>query len=358
MSEPKTIVLTAVRNEEWIIRLFLQVMSHVADHIIVADQGSTDRTRAICREFPKVILIDNDSPTFNEPERQTLLIETARRLFPEPRLLLTFDADDIPSGNLFEDPEWKSILQAPPGWPVLLQNICLYGSSKEYRTNQPNMYGVSYLPYAMIDNNAPHFGEPIHTPRVPFRRDVPPIRLKNVVSMHYQFVDVQRAMAKQRWYMCYERLRFPEKSPLKIINNYRWVIWDVHTWAPRVSPSEWILGWEQRSVNLADITRPKYFWWTWEILRLFKQYGGAHFADLPIWDYDWEAARKDGLTQGISGLPERAVRDPRSRQTQLAHHLLRKWGADGCPRFIPKSLFMKEMGMLFDRATIKGASTS
>lgn len=356
MSEPKVIVLTAVKNEEWIIGLFLKAMSHIADNIIVADQGSSDNTRTICKEFPKVILINNDSAFFNEPERQTLLIQTARRLFPEPRLLLTFDADDIPSGNLFNEPEWRSILQAPPGWPIMLQNVCLYGSPSEYRTNQSTMYGVSYLTYGMIDNNEPHFGDPIHTARIPFRRDVPPILLENVVSMHYQFVDKERALTKQRWYMCYERLRFPKKSSLDIISNYRWVLWDVHTWSSRPSPKEWMLGWAQRNVNLEDVTESQYFWWTWEILRYFNQFGELHFADLPIWDFDWETARKCGILQGIPGLPERIVRDPRSQQIKVAHQLLRRWDSNHQSKFIPKSLIEGGLNKLLDHVELKGAN--
>lgn len=326
MGRPTVIVLTAVKNEEWIIRQFLQVMSCIADHIVIADQRSTDHTRSICQEFPKVTLIQNDCATFNEPERQSLLIETAREMFPGPRLLLTFDADDIPSANIIGDPEWEAVLHAPPGVPVLLQNVSLYGSPYEYRTNRADAWGVSYLPYGMIDNDAPHSGRLIHTPRLPYRRDVLPIRLRNVVSMHYQFVDVQRAMAKQRWYMCYEHLQFSEKTALEIASDYRWTIWDVHTWPSRVSPPEWLEGWQQRGIDLVDVARPKYSWWTWEVLQLFEKYGVARFADLPVWDYDWEAARKDGLLLGVSGLPDRSVRDPRSCRTRMRHYLWRTRG--------------------------------
>ena len=46
---PTVIVICAVRNEAWILPRFLAVASHIADHIIVADQGSTDGSRDICR---------------------------------------------------------------------------------------------------------------------------------------------------------------------------------------------------------------------------------------------------------------------------------------------------------------------
>ena len=339
MSEPKVVVLTAVRNEEWIIGLFLRAMSHVADHIVIADQHSTDRTRSICREFDKVVLIDNDSPNFNEPERQALLINTARRLFPGPKLLLRLDADDIPSGNLFSDPEWRGLLHAPPGAPIELQNVCLYGSPNEYRTDRPDMYGVSFVAYGMIDSGRPYSADqPMHTPHLPFQPSATPHRLKNVVSMHYQFVDVERAVMKQRWYMCYERLRFPQKSALAIINGYRWVLWDVHKWPPLVSVREWSAGWEQRGVNLADVVVSKHHWWTWEILRLFDEFGEDRFEGLPIWDYDWEGARQVGLAQRVEGLPQRAVRDPRPPQVKIAHCMLEARAGDASQRIKTGSL--------------------
>ena len=328
MNKPKIIVLSAIKNEEWIIRRFLQVMSQIADHILIADQKSEDTTRAICAEFPKVVVVENESESFNEPERQKLLIETARKLYPGPRLLLSFDADDIPSANILDDPEWAAVLHARPGVPILLQNVCMYGSPNNYRSQGTDSYGVSYLPYAMIDNGAPHSGLPIHSPRLPFRRDVPPIRLNKVVSMHFQFVDSNRAMAKQRWYMCYERLRFPNKSSFEILNDYRWVIWDVHTWPDRETPREWLSGYEKIGIDLADVQRQNYFWWTWEVLRFFFQYGEQTFAELPIWDYDWEEARNNGIIMGITGLPNREIRDPRSNRTRFAHWILSRWGSE------------------------------
>mgnify|MGYP000249071316 CR=1 FL=1 len=88
---PKIVVITPVKNEAWILERFLSVTSQFADYIIVADQNSTDSSVAICKKFPKVILIENKSGQFNEAERQLLLIQTARELIcllytsPSPR---------------------------------------------------------------------------------------------------------------------------------------------------------------------------------------------------------------------------------------------------------------------------------
>jgi hypothetical protein len=335
------ICLTATKNEDWIIHLFLQVMSHIADHIIILDQNSTDDTRNICKRFDKVILLENKSPVFNEPERQKMLIDAARKLFPNEKLLLTFDCDDIPSANILYSKEWEEIIQvASPGAAINLQNICLYGSPYEYKTNRINIRGLSYIPYGMVDNNLPHAGANIHTPRIPFSRNIPAIELKEIVSLHYQFVDVNRALAKQMWYMCYEKLTSPNIPSKKIIERYDWTMRQVHKWKPQKCPQEWYTGWENLGIDLNGTKKQKYFWWTWDVLRYFDKFGEIYFKDLPIWDYDWEKARKEGIESGIESLPQRTISDPRSNYLKIKYFFYNKYfPAKSAIEIIPKPLY-------------------
>src|SRR5437660_66806 len=67
------ICVTPVRNEEWILERFLLCASLWADYIIVADQGSDDDTPRIAASHPKVTLIENSSPAYDEAARQKLL---------------------------------------------------------------------------------------------------------------------------------------------------------------------------------------------------------------------------------------------------------------------------------------------
>jgi glycosyltransferase involved in cell wall biosynthesis len=92
---PKIVVITPVKNEAWILDRFLAVTSQFADCIIIADQNSTDGSLTIYKNYPKVILIQNESEQFNEAERQILLIQKARELVPEHKILLALDADEI-----------------------------------------------------------------------------------------------------------------------------------------------------------------------------------------------------------------------------------------------------------------------
>ena len=54
----KVIALLPVRNEAWVLPHTLSCLSGFCDVIIVSDQDSTDESRAICRRFAKVALLD------------------------------------------------------------------------------------------------------------------------------------------------------------------------------------------------------------------------------------------------------------------------------------------------------------
>ena len=53
------VVLTPVKNEEWILDNYIQVTSNFADLIIIADQFSSDKSREIASNYDKVLLIKN-----------------------------------------------------------------------------------------------------------------------------------------------------------------------------------------------------------------------------------------------------------------------------------------------------------
>ena len=63
---PLIVVLTQVRNDAWVLRAFLEATSLWADYIIIADRMSTDGSREIAQDYPKVILIDNHRIEINE----------------------------------------------------------------------------------------------------------------------------------------------------------------------------------------------------------------------------------------------------------------------------------------------------
>ena len=92
-TRPTFVVLTPVRNEAWILRAFLEAASLWADHIIIADQMSTDGSREIAKEYPKVILVDNDRKEMHQAATRRLLFEEAKKIEGVP---VVFDIRVLP----------------------------------------------------------------------------------------------------------------------------------------------------------------------------------------------------------------------------------------------------------------------
>lgn len=167
----------------------------MGDYIIVADQGSTDGLRDIAASFPKVILIDNPSKEFNEPEGQKILLEEARRI-PGRRLIIALDADEFITANFLTSPEWDAIQNIPVGtlvkfqWAVVLPDLLSY------------WLWPWELPLGNMDDFSQHKGNPIHSPRIPLPNEALTISLREIKLMHYNRTDPERTLSIVRWYQC------------------------------------------------------------------------------------------------------------------------------------------------------------
>ena len=164
--KPKLICLTPIKNESWILELFLKSASLWADHIIIADQNSTDNSREIVKNFAKATLVDNKSDIFNETDRQKLLINEARKI-PGPKILISLDADELISPNIFKSKEWESMLSLKPGTVLYFQ---LYNLRPDFQTYWAHNY---YTPLGYVDDGSEHQGLDIHSPRIPISKESP-----------------------------------------------------------------------------------------------------------------------------------------------------------------------------------------
>lgn len=305
IEQPNIFCLTPVKNEEWILKAFLSTTSIWADTIIVADQFSTDRSRDICRFFDKVTLISNPDTRFNEPERQKLLIETARS-FPEPRVLIALDADEMLSANVLGSPQWKTALKQPPGTIIEFPRVNLWEDTKHF-------FHIGYHPFGYVDDGHTYQGTTIHSARMPLPTSAPRFRIEDVVILHFQFCNMPRMKSKHRWYRCYERITFPKKSSESINWLYSWMYRNERTLKP--SNPSWFGLYSDIGIDLSKFSDTEYYWWDWEILRMFGVYGQKVFEDLDIWDVDWERMRQYGLQIQKRAMPEQAI-----RQSTLARY--------------------------------------
>ena len=277
MSKATVVCLTPVKNEEWILERFLQAASIWADVIIVADQNSSDRSREIVKSFNKARLINNTNPDFNEPERQKLLIDESRRI-PGKKLLIALDADEFLSGGAWETEEWQSMLEQKEGtifrfkWPFITNDFKHFWNGDKCTQ-----------PFACIDSDdLHHIGSEIHSCRIPTLNCTQEIDIDSFSVMHFQFTDWKRMESKHRWYQCYERINFPEKSPVEIFRRYSHM-YSVSQSDLKKIPNEWFSAYSLEGV---DPTATKFlpdYYWDKEVQRMVEEYGSEKFKyiDLP-----------------------------------------------------------------------------
>lgn len=309
MQAPSVICLTPVKNEEWILEKFLHCASLWADNIILADQRSTDSSRAIAAKFSKVIILDNDRTSYNEGYHHQLLLDAARQL-PSPRLLIAIDADEFLTPNFQTSTEWQAMLHASPGtvvnfrWANIRPNMKQYWSPPEKK------------PFGFMDDGSSFQGGTMHSGRIPIPPHAQSLSLAEIQVMHYQYTDWNRMESKHRWYQCMERVMYPEKSPVNMYRQYHHM-YAVNSKDLKDVPELWYEGYASLGIDMKNILKEKQYWWDREVLELFQKYGREKFAQESIWDIDWNqiAAR-----HSIGGTVDAS--DPRTMFEKFFHKYL------------------------------------
>ena len=302
-NRPLITVLVPIKNEEWSLERFLSVTSQFADHILIADQGSTDRSTEICRRFPKVHLFPNPSPIYDESQRQHLLIDEARRVVQGQRLLLALDADEVLAADAPDTEGWKKMLNAAPG-------TIIHIFKPDLRSPVTNCLRIS-KPWVLgyMDDGAPHSGYTIHSTRVPSPPGHPVLVLDDVNVLHYNLVRPRALRAKFRRYCALEHLGKLSNWYRRTINYRKSMDWSL-AGERGTSPESWFLGWERKGIDMRTIVDSEFYMHDVEVLRLFKKHGLSFFRFDDIWDLDWEKCRQWALAKGLSEIPTEVIPAP------------------------------------------------
>lgn len=217
-SKPAKIVgLVPGRNEEARIAYCLSALSKVTDAIVFLDDCSDDNTvsvvESIAAECQVEKIITKSSWYRDEPGDRNALLQVGRAIGGTHFVVI--DADEMLTGNcLVEDQLRVRILEMKPREQLSLHWIQLWRSLEEYRTDVGSKWTDNYKRCIFCDDGrALYRSDFIHTSRIPklkgrrYRLDN-----LNLGLLHFQFVNWDNLILKQRWYRCLERVRDPQKS--------------------------------------------------------------------------------------------------------------------------------------------------
>jgi glycosyltransferase involved in cell wall biosynthesis len=288
----KKIVLMPIKNEEWILEKSLSCASLWADHIIIADQGSTDRTIEICKKFEKVFVIENSSQTYNEHERRQLLLNAARN-FEGNNLIFNLAADEIVTANITDEDLFAKVFSSSfAGVGFSFPWVHLWRSQKEYR-NDNSMWSWARLPCAFIDDRQTNFQQGFaHLSRIPESYIASIKEINEIKILHYQFVDWEAMLLKQRWARVLEfEHGFNDTGALLLslkLNNKYYVTKDERDIHLDVVPQEWVKNFPEVPIY------PNLDHWRYdETLVRIKKMGPHLLRWLDIWDCEWGSGVRD-----------------------------------------------------------------
>lgn len=300
---PLHIVMTPVRNEAWVLRAFLTATSAWADYIVIADQMSTDGSRAIYKEFPKVTVIDNTNPEFNEAERQAMLVAKAREIAAgRDTLLWGLDADEIIAADAFETDDWKEIMNSQPGavfwfrWAQLTHDKHHYFNTKD--------------PYPWLfhdDGVEPHgnYVRAMHSMRIPYPKDEHDMHyVKDFRVLHLGPAPLNRVKSKERFYMFVD-WQVNHTNPVSLGRSY--IGSNAYPDEQRDLPDSMIYtlekdGWDMWSMIDLD---EEHSWMDDYIVEHLNKYPMKQMSKLPLWTPEF--------------LQSYQLKDPRSWYIKLFH---------------------------------------
>lgn len=305
---PLLIVMTPVRNEAWVLRAFLEATSLWADHIIIADQMSTDGSREIAKEYPKVILIDNNRPEMHMAATRRLLFEEAKKIEGE-KILFALDADEFLSGDFVHTEDWRKILESKPDDSFCWRWMNLKGGNPQLYFAGPHFYWAVHESPVLWEGEFPdNF---IHEWRLPWSPNADgshSFNLDDFYSIHLARVHQNRQKNKERFYQVSTLGQNPKKSSVSLYRQYHTEedlqVLQVPFDAYKFYESKGLDIWQY--VDLHD----EGAYYTSEILRYFERDGIGKYAMLDIWDKDW--MKRNGVT------------DPRTKLHKLFQYYLKK----------------------------------
>ncbi len=266
-----------VKNEGWILDTTLSNLSPLVDHIIIANQSSTDNTLEICRKYPNVRVISNDYEGHSNKIRWVLLNEA--RTIGGQNLIICLDADELISKSTIEKLKSES-LRLGVGSSFSLPWIQLWKGYTEYRVD--NGWKDNFKAIAFYDDNISKYAENFvindHTSRIPevYLSNINP--LPDFPLLHFHFVAIKRSKIKQAWYKCSELI--DGKKSARYI-NYKYSVSDGKA-DPETAktPDRWISDLtlpEVSKIDTEDDIRVS------EIMKWFEAYGIGFFEPLDIW---------------------------------------------------------------------------
>ncbi|CAA6693603.1 MULTISPECIES: glycosyltransferase family 2 protein [unclassified Lentimonas] len=283
-SDQKIIVIAPVKDEEWILERFLWACSQFADHIILLNQQSTDRTVEIIGDFEKAMVFNNPSPVYDEAYRTEFLVGKVRELYGLGNLIIALDADEIPTYPSLNIRLWESLKRQPLGTTIVFSKPDLLSQPMRYLPAPTN------FPLAYVDDGADTEKKLIHNRRIPGTASGPQYVCSSIIVLHFARVRQSEYFARQAMYCVIENVNRSKNLRLRTLYYSRQSFLKKDREAGVVVPDEWSRGYLEQGIDLYGYRTDPYNEFHRKVLEHFEEHGTKRFWMDDIWWEDWQAA--------------------------------------------------------------------
>lgn len=300
-ADRQIVALVPIKDEAHLLEVFLGLTLQFADHVILADQGSSDGSRSIAEKFDAVTVIENNSALFDNAARSELLIATARKIFGTRTVLFAIDADELFCPTLEARREITLVRQLPAGTSLYMDKPSFVASTRRWVE-----YG-SVFPLGYVDNGYNFTGTTFHTRRVPFDPKGGEYRCHSIKFAHLDALDWEAMLSKRRLYSVRER----DAEGVKLTTRWKRnsVLFLSYLDIEATPVDEKIMDSFRRvGVDVSTLRRERPLWWDIEVLRRFKKFGFKRYRWDDIWYHNWEGVLREVKTTGLEQLPGRIER--------------------------------------------------
>jgi glycosyltransferase involved in cell wall biosynthesis len=259
----KVIAIFEAKNEEKVISLCLRSLSELVDEIIMKDDGSTDRTVEIARQFPKVTEIWQKAGGPRE-EVSDMNGLTQRALRHGADWIILVGADEIFEPRMKQRlPELLDQAEREGIGQFRFRKSWLWGGTTQYRVDKPEKF-FSYMPYRLFKASA-HLRWTHPTPSLVVRlakaalgiqklrpqfgfgtvEGIPGsvVEVPDIVMVHYAAVDLNDMIKKHILYAVTEA-RFHPHRPTAEIVHWAFALLNTATLQLAPVPASWFWPWQ------------------------------------------------------------------------------------------------------------------
>jgi len=252
----KIVGLVPARNEAARIGFCLRALAQYTDAIVFLDDFSTDDTldvvKSLAEECGVEEILFKDRWSRDESGDRNALLLAGRRIGGTHFVVI--DADEVFTANSMEnDFLRRRILALKPREQLSLHWIQLWRSIEKYRTGD-SLWAERYKRCIFCDDGIalykPKF---IHCSRIPnMKRHPIEMRDDAVGLLHFQFVNWDHLVLKQKWYRWLERVHNPSK-PVEVINAKYARSLDETNLELTPVPEKWLSGYKDFDASGFDV---------------------------------------------------------------------------------------------------------